>query len=153
MINFNDVLAKGADDIERPALPPVGTYQFRITKVPEQTTSASEEWDMLNFNVVAVAPMDNVDMADFPGEVTNIRLRKTFMFNKNDEVAFNGTMFNLKTFLTSHVKCWEDGMSLGEALNASSGQEFLGDVKWREDKRDGMEGEYQAEIGRTAPLD
>lgn len=152
-INFSDVLTKGASDVEKPPLPPVGTYRWRITKVPEQRTTDSGEWDIVNINVVAVEPMDNVDIDDYKGEVTNIRNRKSFLFNKNDEVEFERTLYNLRMFLENHVQCWEEGMSLGEALNASNGQEFLGDIIWREDKRDGMEGEFQADIGRTAPLD
>jgi len=150
-LNFNDVLSKGAADVEKPALPPVGTYRFRISKVPEQTESGSGEWDIVNFQVQAVEALDNVDVDDYKGEISNIRLRKSFLFNKGDEAEFNRTFYNLKTFLANHVKCWPDDISLAEALNASNGQEFLGDVTWAEDKRE--PGEFQANIGRTAPLD
>lgn len=151
MLNFNDVLNKQADEIEKPPLPPVGTYEWRITKIPEQKTSGNGDWDMVNFYVVAVQAMDNVEVDDYKGEITNIRLTKSFLFNKNDEVEFERTFYNLKVFLENHVKCWESGMSLAEALNAANGQSFLGDVAWKADPR--TEGDFQAQIGRTAPLD
>lgn len=153
MANFNDILTKTADEVEKPALPPVGTYRWKITRIPEQTTSASEEWDIVNFSVQAAEAMDNVDTDDYKGDIANIRNRKSFLFNKNDEAEFDRTLYNLRNFLENHVRCWESGMSLGEALNAANGQEFLGDIVWREDKREGNEGEFQADIGRTAPLD
>lgn len=153
MPNFNDVLAMAAAEVEKPALPPVGTYRFRITKVPEMTEAASGDWDIVNFNVQAVEAMDNVDTDDYKGDIKNIRLRKSFLFNKNDEAEFDRTLYNLRNFLENHVKCWASDMSLAEALNAANAQEFLGDVTWREDKREGMQGEFQADIGRTAPLD
>jgi len=153
MPNFNDILTKKADEIEKPPLAPQGTYRFSVTKVPESKESSSGEWDILNFQCVAVEAMDNVDMSDYKGEVSNIRLRKTFMFNKNDEVAFANSEYNLRNFLENHLGVFEDGMGMGEALNASKGAQFLGDVTWREDGREGMEGEFQAEIGRTAPVD
>jgi hypothetical protein len=152
-VNFNDILNKKADEIEKPPLPPQGTYRFTVTKVPEATESQSGEWDILNFQCQAVEAMDNVDMDDYKGEVTGIRLRKTYMFNKSDEVAFQQTEYNLRTFLEKHLGVFEDGMSMGEALNASKGAQFLGEVTWREDKREGYEGDFQADIGRTAPVE
>jgi len=151
MPDFSSILNKKAADIEKPPLPPQGTYRFTITKVPEFSEAASGDWDILNILVQAVEAMDNVDLDDYKGEVTGIRLRKSFLFNKNDEVEFAKTEYNLRQFLENHVQVLEDEMSIREALNACKGAEFLGDVAWREDKR--TEGDFQADIGRTAPTD
>ena len=153
MPNFSDIVTKKAEDIEKPPLPPQGTYRFTITKVPESKETQSGEWDILTVLCQAVEPMDNVDMDDYKGEISGIRLRKTFLFSKTDEVSFQQTEYNLRNFLQNHVGCMDDDVTMGEALNASKGGEFLGDVTWREDNRDGMEGEFQADIGRTAPVD
>lgn len=152
MPNFGEILNKKATEVEKPPIPPQGTYRFTVTKVPEATESSSGEWDILNFQCQAVEPMDNVDMDDYNGEVSGIRLRKSFLFNKNDEVEFQRTEYNLRTFLVNHLGLDED-LSLSELLNESKGAEFLGDVTWREDNREGMEGEFQADIGRTAPVE
>lgn len=151
MPNFSDILNKKAADIEKPALPPQGTYRFQVTKVPEFKEVGGGDWDMLIVSCVAVEAMDNVDLDDYKGEVSNIRLSKTFLFNRNDEVEFGKTEYTVRTFLQNHLGVLEDDMSIGEALNVAKGGEFLGDVKWREDNR--SPGDFQAEIGRTAPVE
>jgi hypothetical protein len=151
MVDFASILNKKSNEIEKPPLPPQGTYRFKITKIPESKEVGNGDWDMLSIPCVAVEAMDNVDLDDYKGEVTSIRLTKTFLFNKNDEVEFAKTEYALKNFLEHHVAVLEEGMSIGEAINACKGAEFLGDVTWREDTRE--EGEFQANIGRTAPID
>ncbi len=151
MPNFADILNKKADDIEKPPLPPQGTYRFEITKVPEFKEVGGGDWDMLIFQCKAVEAMDNVDVDDYKGDIANIRLSKTFLFNRNDEAEFAKTEYSVRTFLENHLGVLTGDTSMGEALNESKGAQFLGDVKWRADNR--SEGEFQAEIGRTAPID
>jgi hypothetical protein len=152
MPNFGDILKKKAADVERPPLPPQGTYRFTITKVPESKESGSGEWDILNVPCQVVEPMDNVDMDDYKGDISNVRLTKSFLFSKMDEVSFQQTEYNLRNFLVN-VLGLDESLSMGELLNSSKGAQFLGDVTWREDNREGMEGQFQADIGRTAPVD
>ena len=152
MPDFNSIASKKIADVERPPLPPVGTYRWRVSKLPEQATVGSnEEWDVVNFNVQALEALDNVDMSDYKGDVSGIFSRLSFMFDKNDEAKFDQTLFRLRTFLEKHLKCAEEGMSVNEGLNASVAQEFLGDIAWRQDKN-GPELFY-AEIKRTAPVE
>ena len=151
MPDFASILNKRAADIEKPPLPPQGTYRFKVTKVPEFKEVGGGDWDMLIFQTQVVEAMDNVEVDDYKGDVTNIRLSKTFLFNRNDEAEFAKTEYNVRQFLESHLNVLTDDMSVGEALNECKGAEFLGDVKWRADNR--VEGEFQAEIGRTAPVD
>lgn len=151
MPDFSSILNKRAADIEKPPLPPQGTYRFQITKVPEFKEVGGGDWDMLIVQCVAVEAMDNVDMDDYKGELSSIRLSKTFLFNKNDEAEFAKTEYQVRMFFENHTQTLSGDMSLGEALNECKGAEFLGDIKWREDKR--SEGDFQAEIGRTAPVD
>jgi hypothetical protein len=153
MPSFNEIASKKVEDVERPPLPPVGTYRFRVTKVPVQTKSQDERWEFVRFPARVVEALDNVEVGDYPGDVANIMLDKAFVFDTQDEAAFESTLFNLRQFCEKHLQCVEDGMSIAEMLNASVNQEFLGDVKWQQDKRDDSGETFQANIGRTAPVE
>jgi hypothetical protein len=151
-LNFADIASKKVEDVERPPLPPVGTYRWKVTKLPEQTKRGQDDqWDVVEFAVQAQEAYDNVDMDDYKGDVTGIFNRVTFMFDTTDEAKFEQTLYRLRTFLERHLRCSEEGMSVSEALNASVGQEFLGDIKWRQDKND--QEMFYAEIGKTAPVE
>lgn len=153
MVDFASIASKKVEEVERPPLPPVGTYRFRVMKIPESTKSQDEQWEFVRFNCRAVEPMDNVDLDGYKGDPANIMLSKTFVFNTQDEAAFEQTLFNLRQFCENHLKCVEDGMSIAEMLNNSVNQEFLGDVRWQQDKRDQSGETFNAEIGRTAPVE
>lgn len=150
-LNFADVASTKIADVEKPPLPPVGIYRFKVTKLPETKTTPDEKWDILNFFVRAEEAVDVEDIADYPGEVRNIMMTKSFLFDKNDEVSFAKTLNNVRTFLERHLKCADEGMSIAQALNAAVQQEFLGTVAWRPDKNN--EGDFLADIKGTAPLD
>lgn len=150
-INFADVASKKMDEVERPPLPPVGTYRWQISKLPEQTTSGNGEWDIVNVSVRAVEALEDVDLDDYKGEVANIVQSVRFMFNKQDEVEFEKSLYRFRTFLEKHVQCAEADMSIAQAMNASVGQQFLGTIAWRQDKEDPEL--FHANIARTAPLD
>lgn len=152
-LNFAEIASKKVEEVERPPLPPVGTYRFRVMKVPESTKSGDEQWEFLRFNCRAIEPMDNVETGDYPGDIANIMLSKSFVFNSADEAAFETTLFQLRQFCEKHLRCVEDGMTVAEMLNASVNAEFLGDVKWQQDKRDQSGETFNAEIGRTAPVE
>lgn len=153
MVDFASIASKKVEDVERPPLPPVGTYRFRVTKIPSSTKSQDEQWEFLRFNCKVLEALDNVEIADYPGDVANIMLSKSFVFNTQDEAAFETTLFQVKQFCESHLQCVESGMSIAEMLNASVNAEFLGDVRWVQDKRDQSGETFNAEIGRTAPVE
>lgn len=150
-LNFADVATKKMSEVERPPLPPVGTYRFSITKLPIQTTTADDKWDILTIPVRALEAMDDADMSDYSGEVTNITNAVKFMFNKEDEVEFEKSLYRVRTFLEKHVKCAEESDSIGQAMNSCVNQQFLGSIAWVQDKHDPEV--FHANIARTAPLD
>lgn len=152
-LNFADIASRKVEDIERPPLPPVGTYRFRVMKVPENTKSKDEQWEFVRFNCKAIEALDNVDTSDYKGDINNIMLSKTFIFNTQDEPAFEQTLFQMRQFMEKHLRCTQSGMTLAESLNASVNAEFLGDVKWSQDKQDQSGETFNAEIGRTAPVE
>ena len=150
-INFADVASKPIADVERPPLPPVGTYRWRITKLPEMTTSQNGEWDIVTVNVQAVEALDDVEVEDYNGDIANIRQQVRFMFNKNDEAEFEKSLYRFRTFLEKHVQCADDQMTVAQAMNAAVNGEFLGGIVWRQDKQDPEV--MHANIGRTAPVE
>jgi hypothetical protein len=150
-LNFAEAASKKIADVERPPLPPVGTYRWSITKLPAQTTSNDEKWDFLTFQCRAVEAMDDVDMDGYAGEVANIVLPLKFMFNKEDEAEFEKSLYRVRTFLEKHVKCADETDSIAQALNKSVNQQFLGGVVWNQDKNDPEN--FFANLVRTAPLD
>ena len=152
-INFSDIASKKVEDVERPPLPPVGTYRLRVMKIPESKKSQDEQWEFLRFTCKVLEALDNVETADYPGDINNIVLSKSFVFNSADEAAFETTLFQLRQFCEKHLRCVEEGMSIAEMINASVNSEFLGDVRWQQDKRDQSGETFNAEIGRTAPVE
>lgn len=150
-LNFADIASTKVEDIERPPLPPVGEYRWKVTKIPTQTKTKDEAWEIVEFPVQALEALDSVEMDDYKGEVMGIRNRVVFMFDTNDEAKFEQTLFNLRRFLENHLQCAESGMSIAEALNNSVNQEFIGTVRYRQDKNDPEV--FYAEIGRTAPVE
>lgn len=151
-LDFKSIANKKIDAIEKPPLPPVGDYRWQVTKIPEvrEVTSDKGAWDAVEFQVRAVEALDNVDMSDYKGKVEGITNRVSFMLDKNDEVNFERTLFRLKQFLQVHLGVADDSMALNEALNASMGAQFIGTLRWDEDKRNA--GEFNANISKTAPL-
>lgn len=149
-VNFADVASRPMADVERPPLPPVGTYRWKVTKLPEQTTSNNGEWDIVTFFVQAQEALDDVEVDDYPGDIRNIRSNVRFMFNKQDEAEFEKSLFRLRTFLEKHIQV-EEGLTIAQGLNNSVNQEFLGTIGWSQDKNDPEN--FFANITRTAPLE
>lgn len=150
-INFADQAAKKIAEVERPPLPPVGTYRWSITKLPVATESGDGKWDILTIPARAIEALDDVDMDGYAGEVTNITNQLKFMFNKEDEAEFEKSMYRLRTFLEKHVRCAEETDTIAQALNNSVNQQFLGAIAWTQDKNDPEV--FYANLVRTAPLD
>lgn len=150
-LSFSSIADKKVEEIERPPLPPVGTYRWKILKLPELSKSSDEKWEILNVSVRAVEALDDVEIADYPGKIDGIMQSVRFMFNLEDEAEFEKTLFRVRQFFEKHVQCAEEGMSIAQAINASVGGEFLGTIAWRQDKNDADV--FHANISRTAPLD
>lgn len=153
MVSFADIASKRVEDIEQPPLAPVGTYRWRITKLPSVSKSADEKWEFMRIPCKVIEPMDNVDLEDYKGDPTNIIMSVSFVFNCEDEVEFEKTEFRMRTFFEKHVKCVEADMTIAQMMNACVNGEFLGDVKWAQDKRDTTGETMQADISRTAPVE
>lgn len=150
-ISFADVASKPMAEVERPPLPPVGTYRWRITKLPEMTTSQSGEWDIVTVQAQCLEALDDVETSDYPGDIRNIRQSLRFMFNKSDEAEFEKSLYRFRTFLEKHVQCASEGDTIAQAMNAAVNGEFNGTIAWKQDKEDHEI--FYANIGRTAPVE
>lgn len=159
--DFSKIATKKVEDVERPPLPPTGTYEWAISKIPSQD-EYGDDWFTVNFPIKAVRATEDVDPDALAAyltdknsgrvkDISSIELRKSFVFDKNDAMKAQGTEADLTEFLTDHCKCAEDGMSIKEAMNNSVHAHFLGAVKWKA-RKDNAE-RFDANIGKTAPVE
>ena len=153
-MKFSEALDRKVEDVKRPPNPPVGHYTWQVRQHPAnedfESKNTGKKFDRLTFQMQAVEASDDVDpdeLAEF-GNVAGFVTSKTFLFDNEDEQAFERSMFNLKRFLT-HLGV-DESLELGEALAASVGAQCLGELKHRPDPND-PEIVY-AELGRTAQL-
>lgn len=151
-LNFSDIAKTKIEAVEKPPLPPQGDYRWAVTKLPEVATLQNDKghWDVVTFNVRALEAV-TADMVDYKGEVTGITQNIKFFFDKTDQVSFERTQWNFRTFLEKHLRCATPDMSISEAMNASVNAQFLAPLVWNPDAKN--VGEFFANIGRTAPLD
>lgn len=156
-MDFTKSLDIKTDKIERPPLPPIGHFVFKIHKQPALTTvGKNDEYDLVTFPCQAQdVAGDDVDMDDLKkyGGLKMVVLSHKFMFNKEEsdesEASNKRTLYNLKRFLVEHCGV-EEGLSLRETIDAAQGQSFIANVQYRPDKND-PEVVY-AELGKTGPV-
>lgn len=157
-MRFQDALDRKGEEIERPPLAPMGTYRWVVSKMPEMDTIANGRFDVVDFTLKCLEPSEDVDpdaIAEYAakaGAITSLVRRHRFLFNTEDEGAFNKTLFRLKQFLAQHLGVEGiDDISMKEALAESVNRHVLASIKWRPDPND-SEIMYD-EIDRTAPVD
>lgn len=152
-LNFVDSLEKTAEDIKRPPLLPVGTYEWQVKKY-EFDKSNDGKWEMCNFHLNCTAVGEDVDpdaLAEYGGTAVGAYMRYTFMFDTEDTAKFNQTLFRLKRFLVDTLKCWDESAgSLKEGIANAVNSKFNAVIRWKADKND-AEVQY-TEIAKTAPL-
>lgn len=137
-LNFMDVLDQGIDTIEKPPLVPMGAYIWAMTGHSSETTG-SGEWDILSIRLKCVAPSESVDADDLTeyGDVTGVMRSKKFMFDKNDQNKFDGTMYNVKQFLLIHCGVdVDESASMAELLAAGVGTNVMAEITHTADKTD-----------------
>jgi hypothetical protein len=152
MASFKDALNIKMEEIKRPPLLPQGHYVAQVTKVPE-ILQEHDNYDYVDFTIKILQPSDDVDSSELQefGGLNNVVRRHRFLFDKNDEAAFNRTMYQLKRFLLDHLKVeGSEGSSLNELLNQAVNHQFLVRYGRRTDKMD-KEIQYE-QIAGTAPV-
>ena len=151
-MRFTDMLDRKAEEIKAPPSLPAGMYLFQIKQHPDQDDLKGKDgtpYDRLTFmtQVVAAEEVDEDALADY-GNVVGAPMRYTFLFNTLEEETAKreGSLNRLKIFLTN-CGCFEDGMTLSDALAASPGMQFRGEITHRLDPNDSER--VYSEIGRT----
>lgn len=154
MLDFNSIANTKVEDVKAVPLPPVGHYRWRVTKLPtirDFSGKDGTEYQSVDFAVQVVAPLEDVEPAEYAGELTDIRQSLGFLFNKADETAFIRMQNNLKRFLLEHLQVGDESMSFKELFNASVNAQFVAPIQWTPNKNDPEQ--MNANIGRTAPLE
>jgi hypothetical protein len=150
MPSFSDVLSKAAETIERPPLPPKGTYVFVVNGQPK--TQERKEYEIPEFQLKGVRPTEDVDTDELKayGSPANIIVRKSFLFNTTDEAAFKRAEFNLREFLVKHLGM-DGSLTIKELMTMANGKQCLGTIDYRPDQND-PEVMY-ADLRKTAPIE
>ena len=92
-MDFNELLDKQIDSVERPPAKPPGTYLLRVTKMPEQKKSREKETPGLEFTFAYVKALADVDPDMLEGfDLSKGTLRDTFWLTDD-------SIFRLREFL------------------------------------------------------
>lgn len=152
MPSFSDIASKKLGDIERPKLPPAGIYKGLVGK-PLEVRKQGDKWEIVDVNLKAVEGRDGVDVEDLAkfGGAAKVLVRKSFMFDTEDEVAFGRAEWDLRRFLVDHLKCCSEDESLKQGMAAALNCPVLFEVVYKADKNE--EGVFHANVGKTAPVD
>ena len=157
MLSFATALNREVETIKRPPPLPVGSYVFRVTKLPDPpekfTAKASGvAFERLTFVCAALSALDDVapeELAAF-GDPAGTPSSHTFLFNTQDETAFEGTLNRVKSFME---QCGIDMTTgtLGEKLIEIPNAQFGATISHRLDPND-PSGVPFAQIDRTFKL-
>lgn len=155
-MKFSDALDRKVEEITRPPVPPIGTYIWTVKKHPDSekfdSRNTGKTFDRLNFLMSAVAATDEVDPDELEayGDINGFVVSKSFLFDNEDEVAFQRSEYNLKRFF-EHLGMDLSNVTISEALANSVGATCMGELKHRPDPNDAEV--IYAELGKTAPAE
>lgn len=154
MPSFNEVLSKSAESIERPPLPPKGTYVLAVAGQPKPPRE-SKQWEVLDIQLRGVRPDANAADVDMDalkayGDPKNILVRKSFLFDTTDNAAFANTEFQLREFLVKHLGL-DASLSIKELLALSVNKQCIGVIDFRPDDNDPER--IYVDLKRTAPVE
>lgn len=156
-MNFLDALNVRVGDIEKPALLPIGTYIWSVSKAPKTSASKDGKWSTLEFPCVPKMPYEDAEDVD-PEELASYGDLKQgvnsirFMVDMQAEgdVAMQKFLFNVKRFLldTLCVEGDEDS-TIKELMAKCVGCEFIAQAAHRTDQE---RGETFCDVKNFAPL-
>ncbi len=158
MPDFNEIMGKTVEETQRPPLPPIGTYEMFVNKIPESRDIVSPKgsWNAIEFTFTATRALDDVDqdeLREYGAPKQIMGLRRSFMFPKGntpeDKTAFAQTEANLKDFLTKHLGI-DPKLSYKEAFTVAVNKKCLGSVAHRQDPNNPEN--FYPDLKRTAPI-
>jgi hypothetical protein len=151
-MNFLEALDTKLEDIKRPPMLPVGHYRAQVKKIPE-ILDEHELYQYVDFSFQLIGAEEDVDPTELQeyGNVSGEIRSRRFIFNKTEERAFERAKYQLRRFLTDHLKIdGAESMPLRQALDAAPGHSCLIQIGRRADKQD-KEVIYE-DVKGTAPI-
>lgn len=135
-INFDDVLNKSADEVEKPKAKPAGSYLGSVTAMPKEkkATVQGEERTILEWSVKLMVPQDDVSqdaLAEHP-PISQWPPQRYDLWLTDD-------LWGLKRFLTEVLGIDGAGKSFKEMIAEAPGKQaiFKGELKPYTDKNTG----------------
>lgn len=139
-LNFNEILETKVADIERPPLPPLGSWKMLVQKWDYRETTGKDgtEYDIIEFTLRGMQPGPDVDaeLAAAFGDPKNMIQRHSFMFNRGDEQAQKTTMDRLKTFIEKHLAIDYGDASLKQVLPRTINAVCMANITYVPDRND-----------------
>lgn len=125
-LDFSKILAKQADQIEKPKPLPIGSYVAVNPKLPEFKGIGKNETPAAEFGLNIIAPMDDVDpehIAAF-GDVKGKTVRHRMFLTE-------GTEYRTKEELKNAFGIEEDGKNLGQMFNETINKQVIVKIRHR----------------------
>jgi hypothetical protein len=155
-MRFADIATKKLEETERPPLPPIGSYVMEVTAATITTrTSASGTFDIIEFSLKGVSPLDDVDIDDLAkfGGAKGVIARHSFIFNTapTEELAFLQTENRLKKFVREHLLLpLDEAPDYSSIVALSKGRNVIVEIGHRPDKSE--PDILYTEVKKTMPL-
>lgn len=125
-VDFSKILAKQADQIEKPKPLPVGSYVCTNPKLPDFKGIGKNETPAAEFGLVVIAPMEDVDpdqLREF-GEYKGKTIRHRMFLTE-------GTEFRTKEELVNAFGIEEAGKNLGQMFNETINKQVIVKIRHR----------------------
>ena len=148
MADFESVLDKKIEEVEKPKPKPVGTYLGVLQGLPTQKKVGQDEMDVIGFRVKLIAPQDDVDaeaLADQPPISEWPALRHDIFVHTEQGV------WGLKQFLSRTLGFEEgEGKTIRQSLAETPGRQLLVKLRQRPFINRDNQPEIATEIESTA---
>ena len=149
---FSDILDKPATEIDRPKPLPVGEYVWTVQGLPRFDKSRDKQTPFAEFQVKCASALESVDDEALKEWATKADGTMRALTDFTSKITFYLTedaKYRLQEFLVV-LGAAEDGMTIGQAIDASPNCQFVGSIVHTPSK-DGTS--IYANIGKTAPVE
>ena len=154
-MSISSYLDRKKEELKKPSILPQGHYRLKIDRPFEERPSSNGNWTMLNFPCKVMAAQHDVDpdeIAELTRPVEQFYVRKTFIFNNENEEANEETLWNVQQFLNKLGLEAEGNVSLRQQMDSCVGYEFVAPITHRISRQNPED--VFAEVGRdTLSLD
>ena len=152
MANFEDILNKPADQIDKPKPLPIGTYIWTVQGLPRHDKSKEKQTPFYEFTVKCAGAADDVDEDALKEWATKADGSMRSLTDFTSRITFyitEDSIYRLQEFM-EHCGIDLEGKSVGQALDETPNCQFVGAIVHTPSK-DGTA--IYANIGKTAPVE